>query len=224
MILTCPSCNKRYRVDSSKIGSTGCTVRCVSCEHIWQQDGSPIEEAVLAPESEKRVPAFSKKAVFKKSSLSQTSFFMLVGLLFFATSFFCFRHTLVGIVPQLAPLYQMINISTLSPKDLSFEGVHMTPMESTSEKSLFVISGFATNKSDRLIHAPTLRIHALGNCKQATWFKRLDAWIKGHKRCSLNDWPLTLKDNTLFPGEKIEFSSFPLLVPENMDRFETRFD
>jgi predicted Zn finger-like uncharacterized protein len=224
MILTCPSCNTRYNVDTNKIGSIGRTVRCASCKHTWRLNKSPIEDAVLVPEQKNRPSKPKKAPVFKKSSHTQKIFFTSIILLLLATSFFSFRHSLVTALPQLAPIYQALNIATLGPHDLSFEGVHITPTGEPSEKPLFMISGSVLNRSDRLIHAPKLRAHILGVCDKATWLQRLSAWIKGHKSCSLSHWPLTLKDNTLFPGEEISFSSFPLLLPDDIDQIEIRFD
>lgn len=37
MIITCSSCLKRYLIDPVLLGSTGRTVRCSSCGHIWHQ-------------------------------------------------------------------------------------------------------------------------------------------------------------------------------------------
>lgn len=224
MILTCPSCDKRYRVDSSKIGPSGRSVRCVVCKHVWQQEDGTTQEAVLVQETKESAEKISKEPVFKRFTIIQKSFFALIGAFLFATLFFSMRHTLVALVPQLTPVYQLLNISTLSSDDLDFEGVHIAPVKGASEKDLVIISGSAINKSDRLIHAPTLWAHALGDCKKTTWTKRLSAWVKSHKKCSLYSWPLTLKDNTLFPGEEIEFSSFPLLTPQNIYHFEIRFD
>ncbi|HUC61118.1 MAG TPA: DUF3426 domain-containing protein [Alphaproteobacteria bacterium] len=35
MILTCPTCAARYRVDPAKLGAQGRTVRCNACGHRW---------------------------------------------------------------------------------------------------------------------------------------------------------------------------------------------
>lgn len=56
MIVTCPKCRTRYRVDLRHIGAIGRQVRCRSCRHAWHQ--MPVAET----EEEARPPKPAKTA------------------------------------------------------------------------------------------------------------------------------------------------------------------
>ena len=49
MIITCPNCNKQFKIDPNKIPQKGRNLQCGSCEHAWffkieVSDMSPIDE------------------------------------------------------------------------------------------------------------------------------------------------------------------------------------
>jgi predicted Zn finger-like uncharacterized protein len=54
MILTCPTCASQYRIDESKLGPQGRTVRCAGCGDSWRAEplGEPLQltPELVAPE------------------------------------------------------------------------------------------------------------------------------------------------------------------------------
>lgn len=46
MIVQCPECNTKFRVDAQQLGLAGRDVRCCKCQHIWHQ--AATEEDLLA--------------------------------------------------------------------------------------------------------------------------------------------------------------------------------
>jgi predicted Zn finger-like uncharacterized protein len=48
MILSCPNCGKRFRIDADKLGLAGRKVRCASCGHTWHATPDQDEEAAEA--------------------------------------------------------------------------------------------------------------------------------------------------------------------------------
>ena len=55
MIITCPSCNKKFNVDASLIPQEGRTLQCGFCEHKWFFKTENIEEEIKV--LEKNIPA-----------------------------------------------------------------------------------------------------------------------------------------------------------------------
>ena len=68
MIITCPSCNKKFKVDASLIPMEGKLLQCGSCNHKWFFEKKVIKEVKkpLAKETEiidKNVPDNTEKLI-----------------------------------------------------------------------------------------------------------------------------------------------------------------
>lgn len=50
MIVTCPSCGARFRLDPARLGASGKRVRCSACGHRWQVVSPMVEEAATTTE------------------------------------------------------------------------------------------------------------------------------------------------------------------------------
>ena len=55
MILACPSCGTKFKIDPGKLGAQGRTVRCANCRHTWHANPEPDAEAD-APEAGQEPP------------------------------------------------------------------------------------------------------------------------------------------------------------------------
>ena len=47
MIITCPNCNKQFRIDNSLIPNEGRDLKCGSCNHIWFYKIQQVNDEVL---------------------------------------------------------------------------------------------------------------------------------------------------------------------------------
>jgi predicted Zn finger-like uncharacterized protein len=50
MIIACPSCSTRFKLDAARIPSKGAKVRCANCSHVWLQRPEFAPEPAPAPE------------------------------------------------------------------------------------------------------------------------------------------------------------------------------
>jgi predicted Zn finger-like uncharacterized protein len=76
MILTCPTCASRYRVDETKLGPQGRTVRCAGCGQSWRAEAmaEPLQltPALLTPEVEVPAPEAEPAVGSGEPDLAQT--------------------------------------------------------------------------------------------------------------------------------------------------------
>ena len=62
MIIECINCNKKFDVNSELIPSSGRTIQCGSCDHIWFFDPNKIISEI------KEKPKFEKKTIHSKTT------------------------------------------------------------------------------------------------------------------------------------------------------------
>ena len=76
MIITCPNCNKKFKVDNSLISDEGRDLQCGSCNHVWfynleDKNESPltlnenISESKIEPDIETKYKKLQQEKKFK---------------------------------------------------------------------------------------------------------------------------------------------------------------
>jgi len=65
MIIECINCNKKFDVNSELIPSSGRTIQCGSCNHIWFFDPKKIDKL------QKNKKIFEQKSVLKKKEINR---------------------------------------------------------------------------------------------------------------------------------------------------------
>ena len=78
MIITCPNCNKKFKIDNSQIPDEGRDLQCGSCNHVWlykiEEDNSKIlelKEEIDSNDIETKVDKNNEKIVENKNSLTK---------------------------------------------------------------------------------------------------------------------------------------------------------
>ena len=80
MIITCPNCKKKFKIDTSQIPAKGRNLQCGSCDHVWfykTEDKSSetltLNDALSNNEIETKLKPLEKEKSFKKPQQKQKS-------------------------------------------------------------------------------------------------------------------------------------------------------
>ena len=75
MIITCPNCNKQFKIDNSLIPDEGRDLQCGSCSHVWfykieEQNNEVLKlnEEIVSKDIEIKVETIKKKIEKKKKT------------------------------------------------------------------------------------------------------------------------------------------------------------
>lgn len=218
MILTCPSCQKRYMIESREIGSKGRLVRCVACRHTWHQD---LDEDMVAL-ADLTADFFAEKENVVVAKRHPTMWILMVlGFILLLGSFFVARNTIVAHWPSTGKIFSKIGFSITNPTE-SLQIENITPVQITQGiNSLIVLKGELVNTSSLIRTIPTLHIVVKGECKRApvtsqlkmhlkqTLAKMLKSSVTGDGLCTLEEWDYTLSESRLFPSERLSFETTP---------------
>ena len=78
MIITCPNCNKKFKIDNSQIPDEGRDLQCGSCNHVWlykiEEENSKIlklKEEIDKNDIETKVDKNNEVIVENKNSLTK---------------------------------------------------------------------------------------------------------------------------------------------------------
>ena len=78
MIITCPNCNKKFKIDNSQIPDEGRDLQCGSCNHVWlykiEEENSKIlelKEEIDSNDIETKVDKNNEKIVENKNPLTK---------------------------------------------------------------------------------------------------------------------------------------------------------
>ena len=78
MIITCPNCNKKFKINNSLIPDEGRDLQCGSCNHVWlykiDEENSKIlklKEEIDINEIETKVDKNNEEIVENKNSLTK---------------------------------------------------------------------------------------------------------------------------------------------------------
>ena len=78
MIITCPNCNKQFKIDNSLIPDEGRDLQCGSCNHVWfykieeeNNDALMLNEEIISKDVEIKAELKEEKILEKKQPLEK---------------------------------------------------------------------------------------------------------------------------------------------------------
>src|ERR1700733_14818104 len=169
MILVCPTCRTRYKVDDEAVSRpSGRTVRCANCGNSWHHLAPP--PAPLARLSERRRPAAPpapprapRPAITaptpprrRRSGLGWVFVILLLGgaIISAITRAIVARDKIVAIWPQTAQFYDMVGYSA----EPLGAGLDIANITSTRNADGLIVEGDITNRTNAPRPVPHLRV------------------------------------------------------------------
>ena len=176
MIITCPSCATRYKVDPARIGARGRRVRCTSCALVWMQEpppdlpmpvpplGSPgIDDAAagsaagIAARLEAHRRAAERDARSRRRGRAAGWLFLVlvVGTVFAVGA--VARDEVVRVWPRAERIYALLGAAPVQPG----QGLRIRVLQhgdvAEGAGTAFVVRGEVTNTSGQARDVPKLR-------------------------------------------------------------------
>ncbi|MGE0178236.1 MAG: zinc-ribbon domain-containing protein [Sphingomonas sp.] len=167
MILTCPSCQKRYVVPDSAIGAAGRQVRCAACRRSWFQHApapvpaeslpppAPIAAPPVAPEPPPSAePAYDEQETFLRPRRNPAKTWTIVAIIAAALmtgAVFAIQYF------GLPDLGQRIGIPVQTGDALGIVDESARPRRLESGNDMLEVSGAIVNRTDQVQRVPQIR-------------------------------------------------------------------
>jgi predicted Zn finger-like uncharacterized protein len=221
MIVTCPSCEAKYRVNAEALEKRRGKVKCANCAHVWtvEDEALTLSEPVAAPEPapapepepqpslrEKphaairaREDARRRKARLATEGAGWAGVAACVMVLLGAAVMF--RVDVVEVWPRTAGAYAAVGLE-VNPYGVEIEGLNAT-LETQDGEAVLMVSGALRNISGEERPAPMLRAVAYGE-----------------DGTELSAWPLALEAPSLGADAAAPFEAILPAPPEAAVRIE----
>jgi len=183
MILVCPTCRTRYKVEDEAVSRpSGRTVRCASCGHSWHHLAPPpapfmrLRERLQAePPTELATPADPPIAMSnpsrhrRHSGLGWVVVILLIGAAIIGAIYFG-RGQIVAMWPSAVRFYDLVGLET---RPLG-AGLDIANVTSTRNADGLIVEGDITNKLGVPRTVPHLRVALRDANRHELIFKIVD--------------------------------------------------
>lgn len=204
MVVTCPRCSKRYMLDDALLPQEGRQVRCIACHHVWRQVPDVKHHGHHSPFVGGADMALQMTVSSEKNS-SWVGWVVCLTLLISGLSTLIIgRNVIVAHWPQAERYYELIGLQITLPQFGLTIGNATSQIYQEGSHEMIRIMGYVTNTSDRVRTIPPLKIKLMGDASHPKCSGK-------HKSegCILDHWEHRLSEQSLLPGEKINFETSP---------------
>lgn len=205
-------------LDDALLPREGRQVRCISCHHVWRQ----IPDVRRPTPNDLFMGGADVALQMNVSSERQSSWLgwiAFLAILIFCVSGIIFgRSFLVAYWPKSEKYYELIGLQTTLPgAGLSIANA-ASQIYQDGPINMIRITGNVMNTSDRARPIPPLKIKLMGNASHP---KCLENDKDGG--CILDRWEHRLSEQSLLPGEKIQFETNPRPKVEGSQHIRVEF-
>lgn len=219
MILTCPACATRYAIDPASLGAAGRKVRCVKCQHVWQQTppedmprrveitaepamaagGAAHDRVALPPRPRQRAPQGGG------SGFGLLVFLVvLFGLI--AAIGYLGRERIVEQWPASRDLYALVGLESAAlGEGLELSNINFV-RQTIDTQDVLTVQGDIFNKTGEVVGVPNLI-----------------ATLRNEKNQWLFDWVFRIDQAALQPGETAHFTTTTKNPPDASKRITITF-
>ena len=197
MIINCPSCKTRYKVEPAQFGPKGRRVRCTSCGNLWTEmapEDFPqpvdVDEPLIPddpePASAALADAWEVPGKSRGSVMGWAAFAAVVAAILVVGALA--KGSIVRAWPPAQRLYMAIGFPAAGPKSWLNIVVVSHDQAIKGGRTILVLKGRVTNTSDEVRDVP-----------------QLHAWIRADDARELADWTFSAEQARLLPGETARF-------------------
>lgn len=219
MIVTCPSCDARYRADEAMIARRNGRVRCASCGHVWTVETEVVElrevleaERVfdgpdpdtvepLKPHEQFRQRAEARRRRFRRLGEGAAWGAVAACFLAFFTGAFLFRGDVVEAWPRAANAYAAVGLR-VNPYGLEIEELNVARGSDPAAPAL-IVEGVVRNVTGRDRDTAPLAARLLDE-----------------QGSVILDWPVYLESPALPSGGEERFRTTLMELPDRAAEVE----
>ncbi len=203
MIINCPSCKTRYKVDPAQFGPKGRRVRCTACSNLWTEKApdnlpqpvdlgaSPMEDAAeqaAARRCASRLAAGPRAAPEEKRGGAKGWMALAIVVIAILSAGALAKDSIIHAWPPAERLYTVIGFPVTGPKSwLNIEVVGHDQVIKDG-RTILILRGKVTNISEKVRDVP-----------------KLQAWIRAEDARELATWVFPADKARLVPGEAAGF-------------------